>query len=309
MDHRVDSAREGQLAASGCFPSAGHSPEFAQSVRDYFIHHQCRSTHTPPHPGYAETANDCNVIPHNERPSRNHYLLHFASIDRLMQIVLRGDNIHRADFLLKLRLLMNERPPSDASAGEVTRIVNNLQHQGADAIKTFASLISDALGDTEPHWWAVFAHEIGDLTINQDWTEAVRMIGLGHLESDVWLLAWRYSPEVAGRLYRPTVAEAGCNGFHFPSPPGEKYGIAMPLVPGFPAVRELIHSPLKGDISAQACIGQIGSIVNSPVDIADPTQLSPWFLDRRKKHRKYLAENMINSSQTQQWLTRHADLP
>lgn len=177
-----------------------------------------------------------------------------------------------------------------------------------EAIQEFARELSDALGDNEPHWWAAFAHEIGDLSSSTDWTDAVRKTGQGHVEQGEWLLAWRYSPEVVGKLYRPTVAEAGAYSFHFPSPPLANYGIAMPLAEGLPAVRELIHAPLKGEISGEACIG-FGRVLNAPVPVRESPGMAAWFQARRREHAEALVLHQPSNNPVRVWLQRHAILP
>jgi len=308
MDSRVDNDRENQLMESGYFPSATISPEFSKAVSDYFTYHQCRQAGSTPEPGYASFENRANLIPHNQRPNRNHHLLHFASINRLLKFVLRAANPNRADFQIGLARLTGERPITTVISADVDRLANTLNAKGTDAVKKFARILSDALGETEPHWWAAFAHEVRGFAATGNWTNAVRTLGLGDFEPGERLLAWRYSPEIVGQLFRPTVAEARDSGFHFPSPPDLVYGITMPLSDGLAAVRELVHAPLKGDACYNACTGTIGIIENPPVPVVDIAHLSRWFRERRASHRSYL-ERQHHSSSTQHWLERHAGLP
>jgi hypothetical protein len=308
MDFRVDDSRENQLVGSGCFPSAAYSPDFVKAVSDYFSYHQCRHAGVTSGPDYASTENSVNLIPVSERPARNHYLLHFASLKSLLQFVLRASNPNRVDFQIQLSDLTGERPIATAATAEVDRLADTLNAIGTDAVKSFARIVSDALGENEPLWWAAFAHEVRNFSATEDWTAAVRVLGLGHFEVGERLLAWRYSPEKAGRLFRPTVAEARDNGFHFPSPPMTAYGITMPLSDGLVAVRELVHSPIKGDACFDACTGMIGRIVSLPVPVADLSHFGRWYGERRTKHRAYLLRHNP-SNITQNWLTRHAGLP
>lgn len=289
MDARVGVRREHSLLDSNYFPSTGHQPVFDQAIRTYFGACQCRPISATDLPGYFDDANAGNLIPWRERPARNHHLLHFASIDRLLGRALKG--VGSADFRVALRRLTASPPPLGTSADEVAELVATLQRRGNDAIQGFARALSDALGPDEPLWWAMFAHEISDLSGQQDWTFAARQTGLGHLHVGEWLLAWRYSPEIAGRLYRPTVAEANNNAFHFPSPPDSHYGIAMPLAAGLPAVRELIHPPLKGETCAAACLGSIGRIESEPAAIPDPDAYNEWLRLRRQGHGHDLARS------------------
>ena len=305
MDSRVDTTREQHIESSGCFPNGDGSPAFESAILDYFIHFQCRSHTVCPCAAYAGAENSCNLISPDARPSRNHFLLHLASVNRLLKFIYRGGNETLADFQIALRRLIGLRSPSSMNDAGVEKLTAAVQSNGAEAVKKFARFISDALGNSEPLWWAAFAHEIGELRGLTDWTDAVRITGLGHLERGTWLMAWRYSPEIAGRLYRPTVAEAGPNGFHFPFPPTTAYGITMPLVEGLPAVRELIHPPLKGEVSEEACIGCFGKLERDPVELRDVKGASPWFEKRRRVHGDYLA---LHHPFAKAWLQRHREI-
>lgn len=308
MDFRVDDSRENLLMESGCFPSVTYSPDFVKAVSDYFSYHQCRRAGATPGPDYANAENSANLIPVSEHPARNHNLLHFASLNRLLKFVFRADNPNRIDFQIHLSDITGERPTAMTAHSEVDRLADTLNIKGPTVVKKFARIVSDALGENEPLWWAAFAHEVKNFSATEDWTGAVRLLGLGDFEVGERLLAWRYLPEKAGRLFRPTVAEARDNGFHFPSPPNMAYGITMPLSDGLVAVRELIHSPLKGDACFEACTGFIGRIASPPVPITAPSQFARWFGERRTKHRACLLRHHLSNS-TQNWLERHAGIP
>jgi|GEM_PF-1313345 len=308
MDARVDDARENQLTESPLFPSTTVSTDFCKAVTDYFAYHQCRQVGATPEPDYASAANSSNLIPVAQRPSRNHFLLHIASINRLLTIILRAANPNRADFQIQLSRLTGERPLTSATFREVDRLADSLTAMGPDTVKRFARITSDALGENEPFWWAAFAHEIGNFAATEDWTEAARTLGLGHLETGERLIAWRYSPELLAGLYRPTVAEARDSGFHFPSPPGSDYGITMPLTDAAVAVKELLHAPLKSDLSFAYCTGTIGKIENPPAPLNAVSDISRWFSERRSGHRAYLGRQFLSDG-AQNWLRRHAGLP
>lgn len=308
MDCHVDNIRENHLINSGCFPSTTNTTEFSKSVSDYFAYYQCLQAGATPEPGYAGAENGANLIPYGQRPNRNHYLLHLASINRLLKYVLRASNPNRADFQIQLARLSGERPLSNAVFSEVDKLADILNTKGPDTVKKFARIVSDALGSTEPHWWAAFAHEVRNFASTEDWTDTVRVLGLGDFEPGERLLAWRYSPELAGSLFRPTVAEARDSGFYFPSPPDSYYGITMPLSRGMAAVKELVHAPLKGDACYDSCTGSIGKIENQPVTVIDVSHFSLWFEERRKSHRSYLLHRHPDNS-AQNWLGRHSVLP
>lgn len=308
MDFRVDRSREEQLNESGSFPSVTNSVEFSKAITDYFSYHQCRQAGVIPEPGYSGAGNMGNLIPVAERPSRNHHLLHIASINSLLRFVLRSSNPGRTDFLLRLARLIGGRPITTANMTEIDSLADSLNDKGADTVKEFARAISDALGPNEPHWWAAFSHEVRNFAVTDDWTGAVQTLGLGHLEPGERLLAWHYSPEMVGQMFRPTVAEARDSGFHFPSPPGAAYGIAMPLASGLATVKELVHAPLKGILCNATCTGRIGRIDTPPVPLDDATRIFDWFTEKRISHRTYLSRHFL-AGNAQRWLTRHADLP
>jgi hypothetical protein len=304
MDGRVDAAREQHLAATGCFPDDAGGKGFQAAIWEYFRHYQCHPASGPSCAGYADIPNRGNLIPFEEQPARSHRLLHIGSLGRLINLVLSGLP-GKEGFLRAWSTLTGYRPIAESTPGNIDRLVSTLQNKGGGAIRQFALVLSDALGDTEPHWWAAFSHEIGALENNRDWTQAVQKTGQGHIEQGEWLIAWRYSPELVGRLYRPSVAEAGDYAFHFPSPPLAPYGITMPLAPGLPAVRELIHAPLKGENGADACIG-FGRVEHDPIPANDE---KTWFHRRRHEHARMLADAQPAHFHAQAWLQRHALLP
>lgn len=303
MDVRVDKAREVHFNGTGCFPSGSSGNGFEAAIRDYYLHYLCRTPST-----YTESINQGNLIPFDKRPARNHRLLHLASVESLLRHVLKPAVPGKVDFEIAFFRLVGFHLSTNPGNDKIKRLVIALQAKGLDAIKEFARELSDALGDSEPHWWAAFAHEIGNLNATADWTDAVRKTGQGHIEPRKWLIAWCYSPELVGKLYRPTVAEAGTYAFHFPSPPLASYGITMPLISRLPAVRELIHAPLKGDISAEACIG-FGQVLGNPAAVHGKHNTASWFKTRRKEHGEALAARQPPHSTTQAWLQRHAILP
>lgn len=308
IDHRVSSAREEELKGSGYFPTTEASFSFVKSISDYFSYCQCRSVNNELKAGYAGDTNIANLIPRTERPARNHKLLHFSSLNALLRFIFR-DRIRIADLQIQLSDLIEDRPITTVTASEVDRLADAINAKGSDAVKSLARILSDALGENEPHWWAAFAHEVGNFSVTDDWTDAVRVLGLGHFEVGERLLAWRYSPEIVGRMFRPTVAEARDSAFHFPSPPKVSYGITMPLDDGLVALKELIHAPLKGDVCADSCIDLIGKVANPPIPVNDSFDLHQWFIQRRNTHREYLLNQNGFDDVMCNWIYRHRGLP
>lgn len=314
MDHRVDSNREGALLAPGGFPlvSGSGGEPFKQARRDYFSQFLCRPVFGAgvgaDRPVYLTRANFGNRIP-PDQISPNHGLLHLASLNALLRRVLSG-GYDSADLEAEIESGIGRVLPAASDSAAINSIADLIGSasgaSGEEWIRRLAGLISGALGPTEPHWWAAFAYEVADSMQGDDWTEAAVRLGLGHLHTGEWLLAWRYSPQDAGPLYRPTVLETADNSFHFPSPPGESYGITMPLADGRPLVRELVHAPLKGDICAESCVGRIGRIEQPLIEVNNDNELADWYGSRRGSHRQSLVGSDV-SDPVRNWILRHQD--
>lgn len=244
MDHRVDGSREGALLAPGGFPDIAdpNGESFRQARGNYFPEFLCRPDGTESGaaepPAYLTHANRTNRIP-AERVSPNHDLLRLVSLNALLRRALSG-GYAAGDLALEIEATSGHSLPAKIDDAAVELIAESARKAGEESIRRLAGLISNALGPTEPHWWAAFAYEVEGHIQGEDWSEAAVRLGLGHLKTGDWLLAWRYSPQVAGPLYRPTILETADNSFHFPSPPKYDYGITMPLAEEWPLVRELI---------------------------------------------------------------------
>lgn len=302
MDGRVDKVRQAELEAAGWLP---HGPlgvvGFDSAIDLYQGEHRRNPCGTPP-PAYLAPANQSNRIPRDGLPGRKQRLVHFACLQRLLGF---ANSPARADLeALIFRLTGLDLPtrPDQAYADRLARV---LQAQGLPAIQDFVQSLSLALGETEPHWWATFAHEIGNPENGGDWTEAVRKIGQGYYQRGDWLIAWRYGAELAVPLYRPTVAEAGRSAFHFPATKALNYGVAMPLADGLPMVREAIHPPLKGADCGSACIG-LGRVGATPFTPPPGTTETAWLAERRQRHGAMLARQ---SAPVADWLARHGVTP
>jgi len=306
MDHRVAEEREQAMLESGFLDEGMSATAFVNAKANYFREFLCKpvsNQNTSAHgPVYLSDFNKNNLIP-EDNLSPNNRLIHIASISVLLSRALSG-SAASADLELFLEDVVGERPPAEINNETIAPIIDGLRKKGEAAIKDFAGVLSEALGPTEPHWWAAFSYEVEPYLQDEDWTQAARVLGLGHLTQGDWLMAWRYPLDLTGALYRPTVVETADNGFHFPSPPDSIFGIAMPLGENMPAVREVIHAPLKADESVEGCWGRIGRIIGPIVDIENDTELREWFQLRRNAHRNYFTQFPINGK-TQHWIERH----
>lgn len=303
IDPRIDAERERNLVANPCFPS-GYSKRssFVAATTDYLARYHCRPETGSPPPDYASGANKSNAVPLNKAPSKSCELLHMASIKTLLFRALKS-----ADFKMAMMRITGTMSIPEATTPGVHHLVEVLLKRGLGSIAEFANALSRGLGETEPHWWATFATDVPDLPNGGYWTEAVRKTGTAEFKDNEWLVAWKYTVELAGQLYRPTVAEAGRYAFHFPSPPNSLYGIAMPLAENMTCAREVIHAPLKGDFSARSCLGfgRVGNPYSLPPGSDKNTRLRKWFESRRREHSHTLAAIVTNQDETIDWLNRH----
>ena len=161
--------------------------------------------------------------------------------------------------------------------------------------------LADAMGDSEPPWWAAFAEEVNPFLESEDAAGLCAALGLGDRDDGDWLLVWRYPVKNAGPLYRPTVAEAYVSPFHFPSFPDHPWGITMPLDPVMAGCREVLHPPLRG---AAAIAGSIGKLLrlNDFQSRYAPRNRLP---SSRSSQRQRLLEE---SPESAAWVTRHQGL-
>ncbi len=307
MDHRVELKREQAMLDSDLFTKSMDGAEFKKAKQTYYNDRLCKPANTTTPAGicpdcYADF-NSNNKIPAGTF-SPNNFLIHIASLTSLLWRALYGSGMS-ADLEMMIENSTGMLPPaeSDLSNDTITPLVNILKKAGEKEIQQFAGAVSNALGPTEPHWWAAFSFEVDPFLSGDDWTKAASVLGLGHLVQGDWLIAWRYSVETPTVLYRPTVVETADNGFHFPSPPSKKYGITMPLFKDHPMVREIIHPPLKGDPSTAACLGRIGRIEKTLVDVESPEEIHSWFQKRRQSHRNHLLDPATETDQD--WIMRH----
>lgn len=308
MDFRVEEVREKQLEHD-CLP-VGSLPELC-SKHQY--EQQCLSPATPPGPACQRPENVLNRLPPNHFAPNTH-LIHLASLNSLMRFAVWRYAFGGADlaaYLLTEHGLTMPNSPTDPARHKVfcDTLANILNTAGLAATKAFAGRLSDALGPTEPHWWAGLAYDIDPLLAGDDWSEAAFRLGLGHMPAGEWLLAWRYPAKEASPWYRPSVLEAQDSPFHYPSPPSSPVGISMSLSAGTGGVCEIVHPPLKEDDAEEFNLGQLGLLKqNYAVSVHSDAERRKWFDDKRGQHRSYLQASYVTPIDNH-WFARHLTRP
>jgi len=320
MDHRVSRPREDDLLAAPelSLPSSGK--DWWQGRGNYCQRALCQPT-SPGAAGrrsaYLEPPNASNVIPRGRIPGHEQ-LIHVGSLNAILW---RLTSAQHPAVSLKLRFFdvtgrsLPTRPAGtgasswSAFSAEADAVAEAVNRRGLDAVKELAGLVTEALGDTQPPWWAGFAQELAPLVDASDGTGLSRALGLGHLDAGEWLFVWRYEvalvylSEPDAELYRPTVVEANDSPYHFPSPPSYGYGITMDLGSPRPgACREVIHPPLLGRLAADACVSELCRVANAP--LVDHNQLSAL----REDHRRCIERDHPRPEDTG-WIERHRSLP
>src|SRR5262249_45380590 len=104
-----------------------------------------------------------------------------------------------------------------------------------------------------------------------------------------------------GPLYRPTVLEANDSPYHHPSPPPYPFGITMPLDPGQPACREVLHRPLRGTAAVESCTGWLLRL-ESFAALGDRRRLGSL----RSRHRERLRRE-FPAEGLERWVERHPE--
>lgn len=286
-----------------CYTAIGTAEEWTRQRKNYFRRYLCQpsvSSATCGSVGAGKSVNTNNRIPTDQLPPHQR-LVHMASLSRLLRLALSGGapylDLHRyLDRVTSGQIRLNS---SSLRAAELDQLVTALRNHGEEAIREMAGVLCDTLGPNEPAWWASFAAEVSSYLQGEDWSEACRLTGLGHLPEGEWLLAWEYPLDAARPLYRPTVVEANDSPYHYPSPPNYAYGITMALDPRLPAVREVVHAPLKGQAAINGSNGRIGRLSSFSVTEDDIPRL-------RAKHRDQLRLEHTEPP-VQSWLQRHRD--
>ena len=311
MDHRVSESREADLKASydSYLKVISGADDWWEALFLYFSGQICRPCYAgapPPVSALIRTTNQNNLVP-IKLPAFE-LLVHVASFSRLVARVSVGPLA--ADVSVELQRLcglsLPSRPnPGGASGGGwldsgLRELAFALLDRGEDVVRQAAGLLVSAQGDTEPPWWACFAHEVQPLLDAGDAAGLCGALGLGHFRTGEWLLLWRYQLEDAFPVYRPTVVEAKDSPYHFPSPPHFKVGITMPVDDIRGACREVLHRPLRGMAARRGCTGQLLELASfSPP--REPVGISAL----RSTQRRRLREEFSKDSETLAWINRH----
>ncbi len=264
---------------------------------------------------YLASRNAVNFLDRHAFPDHEQ-LVHVASLNRILQFLFRsgpGDRFHvRFRAITGARLPI--RPPGTGLsaidfADQVSAIAESVNRSGLGSVQSLVELLSQALSPSEPPWWAAFAQEVCPLLETEDWIGLAQALGMGHLEPGEWLIIWQYEiplvfqSEPDARLCRPTVIEANDSPFHFPSPPGLRWGITMPLrTSGRGCLREVLHPPLRGEAARVACRESLRQLARDP--LVDHNELAKL----RQHHRRRL-ELEFRDPDTSNWLRRHGNPP
>lgn len=313
MDHRVSEARELAMLASEFFTASPNGQEWLAEERQYhYLARICRPPAADENGPATETVEPFNA--HNlisARPTARDRLVHAESLRNVLRLI---DNLGHAseggEFEQGLRELCGPFPrrrPEDVADGyqafcdRVDELVDALNAAGPESVRGLAGLVCATLAATQPFWWACFADEVRYWLDAADGGRLCLALGLGHIDDGDWLLVWHYEVWQAGLLYRPTVIEANASPFHYPSPPGEPYGVTMPLDEPLPACREVLHPPLKGELATECCTGTLLRVGN----LGEPARARISRL--RQDHERRLTEDL--GDRVRPWLARHGEEP
>lgn len=317
MDHRVSEDREQELLAEPIFAQEPTGDLWWRQRREAFEQLVCRPA-LPTVGGdrrsaYLEPANSNNAISSQTLPGHEQ-LIHVASLNRILERLTTAEHPGSVDLRLRFFDLTGHELPRQPLRGGFDReafdravdaIAATVNQRGEAAVGELTGALCDALGPREPPWWAGFAHELMPHLKQEDGILLCQALGMGHLDGGEWLLVWRYEVRVIYEMaagvgvYRPTVIEANDSAFHFPSPPGYRYGITLTLAdPSRGACREVIHPPLKGEAATEACTGTLLQLATPPLSGYDQLE------SLRDRHRNHL-ERVHPEPETIHWLERH----
>lgn len=306
MDHRVPREREtDDLFGCGCFAADHGAEDWVAAIRTYFRLRICLPSDpgSEPRSSYLEAWNASNLVRGLAPFDR---LCHVGSLQAIVGRVLNGGAAADAtvDLADEIGVSLPEKPPGETDRfwldRSVGRFAEALAARGEAAVRTAVRILLEALGPTEPPWWACFAEEVQPEIDAGSAAGLCQALGLGHRWAGEWLIVWSYPVSDAGPLYRPTVAEATDSPFHHPSPPEYGFGITMPLDPIRGTCREVLHRPLRGPAAEAGCTGKLLFLEDFP-PMAD-TRL----MELRRSHRDRLRSEFGTDALTA-WLDRHAE--
>lgn len=238
MDHRVSPAREEEMLAAAELAGEPDGETWLVQRRRYFERALCRPSW--PEPGgvravYLEPSNDGNALPQRLIPPHEQ-LIHAASLNAILWRLSSAELPGALDLKLRFEELTDrpfpERPLGggfydragfDAQVDEIATAVNA---RGADAIQGLGGALCEALGESQPPWWASFAQELMRYLQAEDWTGLCQALGMGHLEAGAWLIVWRYEVAVPARRYARTLPADGRGSREQP--------VSLPVATGLP---------------------------------------------------------------------------
>ena len=264
IDQRVSSDREQNILTRPEFVGVATPQAWHKARRDHFKQTLCLPAN--PMPGFSQSAyrqqfNDGNIIARNKIAPHDQ-LVHVGSVTSMLWRIAKLDD---EDNQRKFRSLFGRSIPSqrvhqgEKFVTEASSLCDAIAREGPGRIKDLAGFLMEALGNSQPPWWACFAREIHRQLKLPDWFAICRSLGLGHLEKGERLLLWRYPVSAVEFLYRPTAVEAHESPYHFPSPPSSAEGICMHLDPAEArCLREVMHEPPSPERAKEYCSGNLG---------------------------------------------------
>jgi hypothetical protein len=310
MDHRVSAERESaDLEASGHFKAVADAKTWWRAREIYFREEICQPAYSTS-PGarisaYLGPFNRENLI--QAEVAAFDQLIHVGSLNAMLRRISRGRSAGDVDAALRSLTAQGlpARQTGVAGSGSlgagVSDLANALSSRGSEVVRQAAGILAEAMGDSEPPWWAGFAEEIESSLAQRNAGAACAALGLGHRTAGEWLLVWRYPVSAALPIYRPTAIEANDSPYHFPSPPDHPWGITMPLAAEIPACREVLHPPLRGSAAIDYSTGELLLLEDIPT-FGDNDSLAAL----RGEHRRRLIRE-FSSPGLSSWLDRNAD--